>query len=103
MTTNDMQHLAQEFRTELDVAGAGEQGRGLPSRKTVGMVCRRYLEVLFPIFYLKDSGAPAAATAAKRIEEIQTLLEEQICAAVCLEYHRSGKETPEKLSRHARE
>ena len=103
MNTDDLKHLAQEFLAEIEAPVAGEKGSGLPSRKTLGAICRRYLEILFPVYYLKGVAPEADTPVAKRIEEIQTLLEEQICAAVRLEYGRSGKPFPAKLEAHAQE
>jgi serine O-acetyltransferase len=97
----EMQNLAQEFRAELDAPGGGEQGRGLPSRKVVGVICRRYLEVLFPIYYLHDEGVTPGPHACKQLEDIKALLVEQICAAVHLEYRRSGKQSPAGVESHA--
>ncbi len=103
MNTDDMKHLALEFHEELGSPGGGEQGRVLPNRKALGVICRRYLEILFPVYYRSEEGAEAAAHASRHIEEIHNLLAKQICAAVRLEYRRSGKQAPANLESHAQE
>ena len=58
MSGDDMKCLAQEFCADLDAqrAGAEQSDRNLPSREAVATICRRYLEVLFPIYYLWSEG-----------------------------------------------
>jgi serine O-acetyltransferase len=103
MSADDMKCLAQEFRADLDsqLAGNERNGFSLPSRKAVGVICRRYLEVLFPIYYLSDDREVPGMRASKQLVDIQTLLEKQICAAVRFEYRRSGKQAPAELENYA--
>ena len=84
MSADDMKCLAQEFRADLDAQLAGEERSGfsLPSRKAVAVICRRYLEILFPIYYLAGRRSGAAPPA---LTEIRTLLCKQICSAVRFE------------------
>lgn len=103
MCADEMKCLAQEFRADLDSQLAGEERNGfsLPSREAVGVICRRYLEVIFPIYYLCDDREMPGTSACKQLVDIQTLLEKQICAAVRFEYRRSGKQAPANLENYA--
>jgi serine O-acetyltransferase len=105
MSTDEMKSLATEFRADLDSHGAGEErsGESLPSRKAVGVICRRYLEILFPIYYLDGEGAAQGGREGRQLDDIRTLMVKQICAAVHLEYRRGGKPAPADLEAHARE
>ena len=103
MSSDDMKCLAQEFRADLDSQLAGEERNGfsLPNREAVAAICRRYLEVLFPIYYLCNEREMPGTNACKQLVDIQTLLEKQICAAVRFEYRRSGKQAPAELENYA--
>jgi serine O-acetyltransferase len=104
MSGENLKYLAEEFRANLDLhlPGAEPGGRGLPSRKAIGTICRRYLEILFPIYYPGVTEPPAGRDLAQ-LAEIQSLLVKQICAAVRFECLRSGEETPSTLETHAAE
>jgi serine O-acetyltransferase len=103
MSSEDMKCLAQEFRADLDAQLAGEDRNkfSLPSREAVATICRRYLEVLFPIYYLCNERETPGTRACQQLVDIQTLLEKQICAAVRFEYRRSGKRAPDELENYA--
>jgi len=105
MIADDMKCLAQEFRADLDAQLAGEERSdfNLPRRDDVGTICRRYLEVLFPIYYLCGEREVPGTLACRHLVEIQTLLAGQICSAVRFEYRRSGKPAPSNLDRYAEE
>jgi serine O-acetyltransferase len=103
MSADDLKCLAQEFRADLDAQLAGDElsDFNLPRREAVATVCRRYLEVLFPIYFHSiDREVPGARTCHHLIE-IQTLLSKQICSAVRFECRRSGKQTPGDLEHFA--
>ncbi len=105
MSADDMRCLAEEFRADLDaqVAGDGLSEFNLPRREAVATVCRRYLEVLFPIFYLGGGGAVSGAGTSLHLLEIQALLANQICSAVRFECRRSRKPAPANLEHYAEE
>jgi len=105
MRADDMKCLAQEFRADLDAqpAGGGLSEFNLPSRDAVATICRRYLEVLFPIYYLWGEGGAADARSCQQLGDIQNLLSEQICCAVRFENRRSGKAAPAELANYAEE
>jgi serine O-acetyltransferase len=105
MSADDMRCLAQEFRADLDVQLAGDESSefNLPRRDAVATICRRYLEVLFPIYFLSREGDAPGATACRYLEEIHDLLTSQICRAVGFESRRSGKPAPAHLDDCAEE
>jgi serine O-acetyltransferase len=105
MSADEMKCLAEEFRADLDaqVAGDGLSEFNLPRREAVATVCRRYLEVLFPIFYLGGGGAVPGAGTSLHLLEIQALLANQICSAVRFECRRSSKPAPADLEHYAEE
>ena len=103
MSADDMKCLAQEFRADLDAQLAGEERSdfNLPGRDIVATICRRYLEVLFPIYYLCGEREVPGTRACRHLIEIQTLLASQICSAVRFEYRRSGQPAPGDLDSYA--
>jgi serine O-acetyltransferase len=105
MSADDMKCLAEEFRADLDaqVAGDGLSEFNLPRRAAVATVCHRYLEVLFPIFYLGGERTLPGAGTSLHLMEIQSLLANQICSAVRFECRRSGKAAPADLEHYAEE
>ena len=76
MSTNDMKCLAQEFRADLDAQLAGDETSefNLPRRAAVATLCRRYLEILFPIYFLCGEREVPGTLACHHLIEIQTLL-----------------------------
>jgi serine O-acetyltransferase len=100
-------NLAHEFRVALDARLAGEEASQfkLPSREAVAQICRRYLDLLFPVFY--DGRSADAATlpadARRYLVEVETLLTEQICRAIRFDCRRRGQEIPPRLADDARE
>ncbi len=105
MSADDMKCLAQEFRADLDAQLAGDEGSefNLPRREVVATICRRYLEVLFPIYYLCGEREVPGTRACHHLTEIQDLLTKQICSAVRFESRRSGKPAPADLEHCAEE
>ncbi|MGA2964386.1 MAG: serine O-acetyltransferase [Candidatus Korobacteraceae bacterium] len=103
MSAEDMKCLAQEFRADLDAQLAGDESSefNLPTREAVATLCRRYLEILFPIYYLSGEREVPGALACHHLIEIQTLLAQQICSAVRFECRRSGKLIPSDLEHYA--
>ena len=97
MSADDLKCLAQEFRAELDAPLAGEDRSGfrLPSRKAVTVICRRYVEVLFPVYYLDGKEA------SPQIEEIRTLLCKQICSAIRFQSVCKGRQPAKELEDYA--
>jgi serine O-acetyltransferase len=96
MSTDDMKWLAQEFRAALDAHLVGDDHGEfhLPNRETVALICRRYLEILFPIYFLSGDPVALGTQAESYLEEIRTLLASQICSAVRFDCRRSGKPAP---------
>jgi serine O-acetyltransferase len=105
MCQDELMLLAEEFRAALDAEPAGDECGDftLPQREAVATMCRRYLEVLFPIYYLREKRDVQNASIRRRLAEIQSLLSKQICRAVRFECRRSSKQTPEGLERYAEE
>jgi serine O-acetyltransferase len=107
MDEERLANLASEFRTALDAQLAGEDGNEfkLPSPEAVAQVCRRYLGLLFPVFY-SGQGAGAKAPGADTrlyLVEVETLLIEQMCRAVRFEARRRGAEIPGDIEDCAQE
>jgi serine O-acetyltransferase len=100
-----MKCLAEEFRADLDAQLTGEKRSdfNLPRREAVATICRQYLEVLFPIYFLSGEGEVPGAPAGHLLMEIQASLSNQICRAVRFECHRSGKPAPPDLVEHCAE
>ena len=103
MRADDMKCLAEEFRADLDAQLAGDASSdfNLPSREAVATICRRYLEVLFPIFFLSGEREVPGAGTILHLREIQSLLANQICSAVRFECRRSGEQTRADLEDYA--
>ena len=105
MSADDMKCLAQEFRADLDAQLAGDESSefNLPTREAVATLCRRYLEILFPIYYLCGEREVPGTLACHHLIEIQSLLSNQICRAVRFECRRSGEPIPADLEHYAEE
>jgi len=107
MDEERLANLASEFRIALDAQLAGEDGNEfkLPSPEAVAQICRRYLGLLFPVFYSgQGAGAKApGADARLYLVEVETLLIEQMCRAVRFEARRRGAELPGNIEACAHE
>jgi serine O-acetyltransferase len=81
-----LENLASEFKTALDAQLSGDYGCEfrLPSRDAAAQICRHYIALLFPVFYQGQPAAlePGATGARHYLAEIETLLREQLCAAM---------------------
>jgi len=99
MSDDDMKCLAQEFRVALEAQLAGEDRSEfrLPNRDAVALICHRYLETLFPIYFLGQERVTPETPAGLYLQEIQTLLAGQICSAVRFDCRRTGKPAPTDL------
>jgi serine O-acetyltransferase len=105
MLTEDLQCLAQEFRADLDAQLEGDEQSDyrLPRREAVAAICRRYLEILFPLYFVAGEPQASPVPARQHLAKIQTLLAKQICSAVRFECHRRRKQTPADLIPYAQE
>jgi serine O-acetyltransferase len=106
MSSDDLKCLAQEFRANLDAQMAGDErcDVNLPKREAVAALCRRYLEVLFPIYYrCGEQKVPGKRDSLPLLKDIQDLLTQQICSAVRFDCRRSGKAAPGELEKYAEE
>ena len=105
MSLDELKLLSEEFRAALDAQLAGEECSDftLPRREAVATMCRRYLEVLFPIYYAAGGRDIQDKPVGRQLAEIRTLLSNQICSAVRFECRRSRKQTPADLEHYAEE
>lgn len=105
MLANDLKQLAQEFRADLDARLDGEEQNDfqLPRREAVAGICHRYLEILFPIYFLSGERETPGPPVGEHLKEIQTLLSKQICSAVRFECRRRSKQAPADLTQYADE
>jgi serine O-acetyltransferase len=105
MRVDDMKCLAQEFRADLDAQLAGDESSefNLPRREAVATICRRYLEVLFPIYFLCGEGTLQGTPVCRHLVEIKDQLAQQISSAVRFDCRRSEKPTPADLRHYTDE
>jgi serine O-acetyltransferase len=99
MSADDLKCLAQEFRADLDAQrfDAEHSDCKLPWREAVSVICRRYLKILFPIYYPAGERVASGRYTRQYLAELQTMLVKQICCAVRFECRRSGKPVPADL------
>jgi len=101
MDVQNMKSLAGEFKLALDAQLAGDERSEfkLPSREAVAVICRRYLDVLLPVFFNGGKLARGATGSDSRwyLREVETLLAEQICRAVRFDLRRRGQPAPADL------
>jgi len=99
--------LANEFKLALDAQLAGEDREEfkLPSRTSVEAVCRRYLDILLPVFFNGGRSQPEALGAGERVylREVETLLTGQMCRAIRFDLRRRGEPLPGNLQDCAEE
>src|SRR5215472_12889995 len=100
MTTpnNNLDCLAKEFRAAIG-ARRGVDAEGdywLPSKEEVSSFCRRYLEVLFPVFYAPEEASNPNNAAI--IESLELQLGEQIVRAIRFDCNCRGKLPPSDLT-----
>ncbi len=105
MSKDEMQCLAQEFRAALDaqVAGDDRSEFKLPSRDAITLICRRYLEILFPVYFLLEEPGNTEMDSGPFLPEIEALLAGQICSAVRFDCRRTGKAAAADLERRTDE
>ena len=105
MRADDMKCLAQEFRADLDAQLTEDESSEfhLPRREAVARICRRYVEILFPIYFLSGDGEAPGARVCHHLAEIKNLLARQIGSAVRFDCRRSEKPTPVDLEQYAEE
>lgn len=93
--------LASEFESALDAQLAGEEGSQfkLPSREAVATICRRYVDMLFPVFFRsQDKNHQVRKNNARLyLSEIESLLADQICRAICFDSRLKGNPVPAHL------
>ena len=98
MSQNRLDDLASEFKTALDAQLSGDYGCEfqLPSREAAALICRHYLELLFPVFYLGQDGKVEDAMTDSRhyLAEIETPLREQLCSAMRFDRRCQGEDAP---------
>jgi serine O-acetyltransferase len=102
-----LENLASEFRSALDAQLSGDYGCEfrLPSREAAAQICRRYLELLFPVFYQGRGAEPdRVATGARHyLPEMETLLREQLCSAMRFDRRCQGDQSPVDIEDRAQE
>ena len=101
MDLERLKNLAGEFKAAYDAQLAGDDSGEfkLPSREAVALICRRYLDVLFPVFFLGKRLNREHLQSDSRwyLREIETLLAEQMCCAIRFDLRRSGQTLPGNL------
>ena len=101
MDYNEIKILASEFKAALDAQLAGEDREEfmLPNRAAVEVICRRYLDVLLPVFFNGGHAPLDVLDASSRVylREVETLLREQMCRAVRFDMRRRGEPLPADL------
>ena len=107
MDDKRLENLASEFRVALDAQLSGDYSCEfrLPSREAAAQICRRYLELLFPVFYQGQGAEPdRAATGARHyLVEMETLLREQLCSAMRFDRRCQGDQSPVDIEDRAQE
>jgi serine O-acetyltransferase len=81
----------------------GDKSFALPSQTSVADICRRYVTALFPLFYHADEGSLFSSQERVYVKGFEKLLAEQICRAILLDCHCSGKPAPAGIKKSARE
>jgi serine O-acetyltransferase len=107
MDDQRLENLASEFKMALDAELSGDYGCEfrLPSREAAAQICRHYLALLFPVFYQgRRAGVERVATGARHyLVEIETLLREQLCAAMRFDRRCQGDQSPDGFEHRAQE
>jgi serine O-acetyltransferase len=102
-----LENLASEFRVALDAQLSGDYGCEfrLPSLEAAAQICRRYLALLFPVFYQRQGAeADRAATGTRHyLVEVETLLREQLCSAMRFDRRCQGDPSPGDFEVRAQE
>jgi serine O-acetyltransferase len=107
MDDQRMESLASEFKAALDAQLAGDYGCEFqpPDREAAAQICRRYLELLFPVFYQgRDADLERVLAGGKHyLVEIETLLRDQLCSAMRFDRRCRGDQSPVNLEDCAQE
>jgi len=102
MDVERLKNLASEFKVAFDAQLAGDDSGELklPSREAVALICRRYLDILFPVFFLGERLEGEGRRNGPRLylREVETLLAEQMCRAVRFDLRRRGQPLPDDLT-----
>jgi serine O-acetyltransferase len=98
---NELQCLASEFRAALEARLSGDRAGEyrLPSKDEVAVVCRRYLEGLFPLFHAPAESQGSLVT--RFLEELDLMLAEQLVCAIRFDCSCRGTEIPRDVARAA--
>jgi len=107
MDDQRLDSLASEFKAALDARLSGDYGCEFqpPDREAAAQICRRYLELLFPVFYLGRGADLERVVAGGKhyLVEIETLLREQLCSAMRFDRRCRGDQSPLNLEDCAQE
>jgi serine O-acetyltransferase len=100
---DQLQCLANEFRSALEARLSGDAAGEyrLPSKDEIGLVCRHYLDALFPLYY--PVGEPGSANSMRFLEELDLRLAEQIVCAIRFDCICRGHKAPRNVARAAEE
>jgi serine O-acetyltransferase len=105
MTTpnNDLHTLAREFRLALEsrLVDASAWKYRLPSKEEIAVLCRLYVDALFPLYYAKEEVQNAEALGL--LAQLELQLAEQIVYAMRFDFSCCGKVAPANLSQIATE
>ena len=102
MDLERLRNLATEFKVAFDAELAGDASGEfkLPSREAVALICRRYLDILFPVFFLGQrlDREGLSSDSRRYFREIETLLAEQMCRAIRFDLRRRGQPPPGNMT-----
>jgi serine O-acetyltransferase len=103
MGADGTKFLAQEFRADLEAQQAEDKRSdfNLPRPEVVATICRRYLQVLLPLYFPSGEGEVSGTSTSPYLAEIRTLLANQICSAVRFDCRRRGQLPPADLEHFA--
>ena len=98
MLADDLKCLAQEFRADLDAQWEGEEQSDsrLPRREAVALICRRYLEILFPIYFLSGE-REVAGCAGQHLTKIRACSRSRFAAPCVLIATAAANKRPRTL------
>jgi serine O-acetyltransferase len=84
MEKNRLECLADGFLAALDAQLGTERRPAVvpPDRRAVETVCRKYLDLLFPVFYGANGSRGKSRERRKYLQDFETLLAEQIRRAI---------------------
>jgi len=93
--------LADEFRSALEARLSGDAAGEyrLPSKEEVAAFCRKYLDVLFPLYHVP--GEKPSAVIAAFLDALDLQLAEQIVSAIRFDCNCRGKEAPKSVAHTA--